>query len=403
MSYLILPRRTAMRSAVDSALGPRFAGRMKARDMLTYDQGFRTMDDAGNMLGRSLGGRFQTHDGLANVAGGRYRTVDSTGAFMVGELERLDMTLHEPLAAVTWGRDIDLREDVTIADEVSSYTVSTYGSAGGLGAGQGIGNGKAWMGKNTNQVTGVGVDIGKVTQPLTPWGMELKYTVLELESAAKIGRPIDQQKFDGMQLKHQMDIDEQVYVGDTSLGFYGLVNSDGRSGSDKVTNVSNVAAGAAGSTKWNQKTADEILADFNEMLVSAWTTAGYAVMPSHVGLPPIQFGLIATAKVSNAGNVSILKYVLDNNILTTSGRGKLNIFPMKWLAGAGVGGTLGTAGTVDRMIAYTKEKDRVRFPMTLLQRTPVQYDSIYHKSTYFGRLGVLEIVYPETIAYRDGI
>jgi hypothetical protein len=95
--------------------------------------------------------------------------------------------------------------------------------------------------------------------------------------------------------------------------------------------------------------------------------------------------------------------VLDNNILTTSGRGKLNIFPMKWLAGAGVGGTLGTAGTVDRMIAYTKEKDRVRFPMTLLQRTPVQYDSIYHKSTYFGRLGVLEIVYPETIAYRDGI
>src|ERR1700744_4011403 len=61
------------------------------------------------------------------------RVIDSTGAFMVGELERLDQTLHMPLAAVSWGRDIDLREDVTIGDEVSSFTLTTFGSAGGLG------------------------------------------------------------------------------------------------------------------------------------------------------------------------------------------------------------------------------------------------------------------------------
>ena len=51
----------------------------------------------------------------------------------------------------------------------------------------------------------------------------------------------------------------------------------------------------------------------------------------------------------------------------------------------------------------TKEKDRVRYPMTLLQRTPVQYMSIYHQTTYFCRLGVVEVVYPETMGYRDGI
>ena len=55
------------------------------------------------------------------------------------------------------------------------------------------------------------------------------------------------------------------------------------------------------------------------------------------------------------------------------------------------------------MVAYTKDKDRVRFPMTLLQRTPVQFDSIYHKATYFGRLGVVEVVYPQTLGYRDGM
>ena len=362
--------------------------RRKMRDMMTFDSGFRTIDKMGNMVGRPLGGSFRTADG---------RTVDSTGAFLVGELERLDMTLHEPLASVTWGRDLDLREDVTIADEVSSFTLSTFASAGGLGAGQGIGNGKAWIGKISDQITGISADIAKVPHQLRPWAMELKYTILELESAAKLGRPVDQQKYEGLQLKHQMDIDEQVYIGDTSMGDTGLVNNS------LVTNVQNVVAGESTFTQWSKKTPDEILADVNTALTSVWQASAWAVIPGRLLLPPAQFGYISTAKVSNAGNVSILKYIQENNLLTTSGKGKLEIFPLKWLIGAGVGGTLGTLGTVDRMVVYTKEKQRVRFPMTLLQRTPIQYDSIYHKTTYFCRLGSTEVVYPECIGYFDGL
>lgn len=361
--------------------------RSKTRDGMTFDSAYRTIDTAGNMLGRPLGNAFKTSDG---------RTVDSTGAFMVGELERLDLTLHEPLAAVTWGRDIDLREDVTLADEVSSFTLSTFAAQGGLGTGSGIGNGKAWIGKSTNQITGISADIAKVPQQLRPWAMELKYTILELESAAKLGRPIDMQKFEGLQLKHQMDIDEQVYIGDTSTGDTGLVNSS------RVTNVSNVVNGASLSAKWINKTPDEILSDVNTMLTSVWQASAWAVMPGRLMLPPAQFGYISTQKVSAAGNVSILKYIQDNNLLTTSGKGKLEILPLKWLIGSGVGGTLGTPGT-DRAVVYTKEKQRVRYPMTMLQRTPIQYDSIYHKTTYFCRLGSVEMVYPETCGYFDGL
>lgn len=369
---------------------PHFAGRAKTRDaVMTYDSISQQFDPKGNHMGRPLGNRFRTHDGT--------RTVDSTGAFMVGELERLDQTMHEPLAAVTWGRDIDLREDVTIADEVSSFTLSTYGSQGGLGTGNGIGTGKAWIGKTADQISGVGLDIAKLVGPLRPWGLELKYTILELESAAKLGRPIDQQKYEGLQLKHQMDIDEQVYIGDTSTGDAGLINAT------SVTNLSNVVAGASGSTLWSQKTALEILADVNEVLVSAWAQAAYAVMPARLLLPPTQFGYISTALVSAAGNMSILKYIQENSLLTTSGKGKLDIFPLKWLVGAAAGGTIGTANGKDRMVAYTKDKQRIRYPMTLLQRTPIQYDSIYQKTTYFCRLGVMEVVYPETVAYRDGL
>lgn len=360
--------------------------RFKTRDMMTFDSGFRTIDAMGNMVGKPLGNGFQTHDG---------RTVDSTGAFLVGELERLDLTLHAPLAAVTYGRDIDLREDVSIADDVSSFTLSNFASSGSLGTGNGIGNGKAWIGKSTNQIAGVSVDIAKVANPLTPWGLELKYTIMELESAAKLGRPVDAQKYEALQLKHQMDIDEQVYIGDLTQGSKGLTNS-------ALVTPLNFPNGAGGSPKWALKTPDEILADVNNMLTSTWAKSAWAVMPDRLLLPPAQFGYISTQKVSNAGNVSILKYVLDNNILTTSGQGKLSIAPVKWLIGGGVGGTIGTVGT-DRSVVYTKDYQKCRYPMTLLQRTPIQYDSIYHKTTYFCKLGIAEIVYPETIGYYDGL
>lgn len=362
--------------------------------MHTYDHaGFRTTDSAGNAMGVPLERPAKVFDAATGEA---TRTVDSTGAFYVGELERLDQTLNEPLAEVSYGRDVDMREDVTIADEVSSFTLTQYASAGGAGTGNGIGNGKAWIGKTSDQITGLSVDIAKIPHPLRLWGMELKYSIPELESAARVGRPIDQQKYEGLQLKHQMDIDEQVFIGDTTTGDKGLLNN-------ALVTATNLPAGANGSSLWSQKTPDEVLADFNFALTRVWKSSAFAAMSNRVLLPTAQYGAIATAKVSNAGNVSVLKYILDNNLIATSGRGKLEIFPQKWCDGAGAGGTIGDGSTTNRMVVYTKDKKRVRYPMTLLQRTPIQYESIFHKTTYYCRLGVLEVVYPETLGYFDGL
>ncbi len=366
-------------------------GRGYTRDnFVTFDTAARpTLDSLGraNDSGKALGRRVTMSDGSG-------RAYDTTGAFMVGELERLDMTLHQPLVSISFGRDIDIRDDVTIGDEISSFTLTTFGAAGGLGTGQGIGTGKAWVGKSTNQISGVSVDIGKKTFPLTPWAQELKYDIFEIESAAQVGRPIDAQKFEAMQMKHQMDIDEQVYYGDVN-GATGMTNNS------LVTNVSNVANGALGTPAWTTKTPAEILSDVNTALSSTWAYAAWAVIPDRLLLPPAQFSYVSTQPVTLAGSMSILKYLEDNNILAARGK-KLTILPLKWLIGAGQGGTIGTPG-VDRMMVYTKEKKYIRYPMTLLARTPVQYDGLYHKSTYYCKLGVVECVYPETLGYFDGL
>ena len=190
-------------------------------------------------------------------------TVDSSGAFLIGELERLDQTLNLPLVGYTWTRDIQLREDVSIADDISSWTNTSFGAAG-TGANP---NGKNWVGKDSTAIAGVNVDISKDGNPLNLWGMELGWTVVELAAAQQVGRPIDTQKYDGMQLKWQMDNDEQVYIGDDALGLKGLANLVG------------VTLNNAPKT-WANSTNDEILDSVNSILSNAWAASGYSIVPS---------------------------------------------------------------------------------------------------------------------------
>jgi hypothetical protein len=312
-------------------------------------------------------------------------TIDGTGAFLIGELERLDQKVHEPLLIYTWSRDINIREDVTIADEQSSFTNSSFASPGGIQPG-----GKAWISTDANAISGVALDIGKTVNPLYLWGMEIKYTIPELLSASKLGRPVDAQKFDAMRIKHQMDIDEQVYIGDALFNKPGLCTNTG------VGTIGNVANGAIGSPLWTQKTPTEILADVNTLLTNVWTAAAYAVVPSKLLLPPTNYSYIIQELISSAGNQSIMRYLMQNSICLQANGRELDIQPVKWLVGRGTSGT-------NRMVAYTQDIDRVRFPLVPLQRTPLEYRSLYQMCTYFGRLGVVEFPYPETVGYADGI
>jgi len=306
-------------------------------------------------------------------------TVDSTGAFLVGELERLDQTLNLPLAAFTYTRDIQFREDVSIADDISSFTNTNF-AASGTG---GKPNGKNWIGKDSTAIAGVNLDIQKQGFPLQLWGQELGWTVIELEAAAKVGRPIDTQKYEGMQLKWNMDADEQVYIGDDNLNAKGLLT------------LSGIATTAATKT-WATSTADEIRDSVNSILTTAWKNSAYSMVPTDLLLPPEQYALLGSIIVSSAGNQSLLTYLSTNTIAYHNNGIPLNIKPVKWLKGRGAKGT-------DRALAYTNDKKYVRFPMVPLRSIPVQYRGLYQLVTYYGKLGAVEPVYKETLAYMDGI
>jgi len=74
----------------------------------------------------------------------------------------------------------------------------------------------------------------------------------------------------------------------------------------------------------------------------------------------------------------------------------LNIKPVKWLTGRG-------ASSTDRMVAYTNDGERVRFPLVPIRRETAYYHGIKFAAPYISALGEVEFVYPETIQYADGI
>ena len=91
-----------------------------------------------------------------------------------------------------------------------------------------------------------------------------------------------------------------------------------------------------------------------------------------------------------------MTYVSEQCLSNANNGRPLVISPVKWLNGRGVNSS-------NRMVAYTKNEMYVRFPLVPLQRTPLEYRGIHQLTTYFGRLGEVEFVYPETIGYADGV
>lgn len=305
------------------------------------------------------------------------KTIRDAGAFFVGELERLDQTLHAPLATVTWARDILLREDVAFGDEMSSFTNSSFAAAGGIAS-----NGINWIGKDVTAVPGIAVNIEKTSKPMRLWGQEVGFTVQELAAAQRVGRSIDEQKFAGLKLKHQMDIDQMVYMGDKAVNATGLCNNPA------------ITARTAEKT-WAEAKPVEILESINKLLEDAWLASGFAVLPDRLLVPPTALARL-TQPITEAGSMSILQYVREQCLCNVQNGRPLEIAAVKWLSGAGASGK-------NRMVAYTKDAQYVRYPMVPLQHTPVEYRGLFQLTTYYAALGEVEFVYPETVAYCDGI
>lgn len=320
-----------------------------------------------------------------------FKTRDSALAFYVHQLENLDKRLYMPLTSVSWGRDVKLRPGITMSDESTSFIQSAFAAGGSLSNGNGTSGGNMpWVSTESTAIQGVSIDGQKLVKPLRLLAREISFTSVELERSQRLGNSIDAQKSNALNITYQMNTDQMVYIGSSDVGAQGLLNSS-------IVTSGAVVNGASGSPLWATKTPDEILDDVNTLLTSTWQAAAFAVCPGKLLLPPVQYSFLCEKKVSSAGNVSILKFLEENSIALKINGKALDIQPVKWL-GTGLG-----AGSTNRMVAYTNEEDRVRFPMVPIRRETAYYQGIRYLAPYIWAFGEMEFVYPETVQYADGI
>lgn len=324
------------------------------------------------------------------VSGGKAFTMDAaslgTGmAFLVGELEKRDPKLLEPMTSTTWQRDIVAQTGGGWVEYSSNYFVD-YATTGA--------NKRGIIGGQTTAIPVLQANITKDNFRVFTWSNIVKVPFVDQQKLAGIGRSLDQIYDQGLRLNYNKTLDENVYTGFAEYGTEGLVNN-----SNVVASMAaNNAAGT--SREWKNKTPDEILYDVNTAITNAWANSGYdnSGIPNHIGLPPLLYSYILSTKVSNAADKSILNYLLENNIAKANGV-DLQIVPMRQLIGVGTGQT-------NRMIAYVNREDRVTFDITVPLSRVLTQPSVEHMaylSAYAGQIGQVKFLYTQCVEYVDGI
>ena len=319
------------------------------------------------------------------VPGGNAMTMDAAGiasgmAFLTSELEKRDPLIRKPLTSVTYPRDIVVKSGGGWVDYVSAQAVG-YGITGGSG-------GSPVQAGGSNGLPIVQANLEKGLYKAHTFAAALRVMWVDMQKANYIGRSLDQLLQDGMRMAYDKHMDQNVYTGMEEYGSTGLVNNP------DVTETS-----VTGGT-WASKTKEQILADINSALTAVWAAAEYDedAMPNHILLPYEQYTYIMNTMVTDLATETILDYVLKNNVAAKNGK-SLYIGATRWCKGAGTGGA-------DRMVVYVNHERFLQVeelvPLARVMSQPNATEFCYD-TAYAANLSEVELFYPQTMQYFDGI
>lgn len=229
----------------------------------------------------------------------------------------------------------------------------------------------------------VNVSGAEGAQRMQDYGAGYSYTIPEIQAAAKANRPLERDRADACRRTIEQQIDAVISSGDSAFGLKGFLSLTG-------TDTYTVPNGASASPLWTQKTADEILADMNGMVQQVITNTIEVESPNMLLLPPAQMQLISTRARSSVSDTTILQFFKGN---------RPNVMVDSWtkLTGAGAGGT-------DRMVAYERNKTKVRALMAIeFEQQPPQQKNMAYVINCRARTGGVISPYQKSIIYGDGI
>lgn len=317
------------------------------------------------------------------------RTTDASiangNAFLISELEKRDPLIREPLTTFTYPRDIPITVGGGWREYISALSID-YGVAGGSGD-------SLVHGPGSNDPKVIQANLSKDRFHTHIFSIVSRIMFVDMQRQAITGRSLDRMMSEGIRLSYDKHLDQNTYIGMPLYNTTGILNNP------NVT-VQNVAAGAAGTTQWSTKTPDEILADINNAILGGWENSEWdrSAIPNHILLPYAQYNYIATHRVSELAEKTILTFLNENNVATKNGS-NLFIGATTYCQGAG-------AGNTDRMVSYVNDPRFISMEeMVPLSRVFTQPSAIElcYDSAYMANLSEVMFFYYQPVSYFDGI
>lgn len=313
--------------------------------------------------------------------------IASGGAFLTSELEKRDALIRTPLTSFTYTRDLPIRVGGGWVDYVSAMSVG-YGVTGGSGDGVVDAGG-------ANGIPMVQADFDKGLYKAHAVAMGTRVMWVDMQKGNVTGRNIETLLRDGVRMTYDKHMDENAYVGFERYGTTGLVNNPDVTVTDAASN-----GATSPSTKFKDKTPDQILDDINTGILDAWAQAEYDLdaVPNHIIMPYEQYNYLATTRVSDLAEKTILTFLMENNVASQNGS-DLFIGATNWCKGAG-------GSSDDRMVIYCNKERYIAMdelaPLNRAMTSPNTQHFCYD-TAFAGNVSEVEIFYTQPIVYVDGI
>ena len=306
--------------------------------------------------------------------------IASGQAFLTGELEKRDMLVRTPLTSFTYTRDIPIRVGGGWAEYVSAMNVG-YGITGGSGD-------NLIQAASVDGIPLVQANFGKDLWKTHIISAGTRIFWVDMQRGNMTGRNLDTLLRDGLRMTYDKHMDENTYVGFARYGTTGLINN------------ADVTVTSASTTFANATSPDDILDIINTAILDAWAAAGYDLdaIPNHIIMPYEQYNYIATTRIGQLAEKTILTFLLENNVAKQNGS-DLFIGATAWCKGAG-------AGNTDRMVVYCNKERYIAMdelvPLTRAMTTP-NAERFSYDTAYAGNVSEVEVFYTQPIVYVDGI
>lgn len=224
------------------------------------------------------------------------------------------------------------------------------------------------------------------TQQIKGLGASYGYSIQEIRAAKYANKPLEQRKANAARQSIEDKIDSIAAVGDTLNGLPGLLTLSN-------TGAYVVPVGTAGTPDWASKTSLEVLKDLNG-IVNAMIAATLEVeKPDTIIMPIAQYTDISTRPMFTVGgsDVTILEYFLRNTPYIKQ------VVSWDKCRAAGTGAT-------DRMVCYRRDPDALCLVIPQeFEAFPPEMRGMMIKIACHARIGGVQVFYPLSVSYGDGI